>query len=334
MTSWRWTIYCLTACIVGANGCSAGSTGEADEPPTSTTSSSTTGGHGPVGGSGGTATGSGGTGGEANGGAGGFAGATAVGGNGGLGGAGTGASGGVAGSGGTMASGGSGGGSASGGSTASGGSGGGSGGSGGGPASGGFGGFGAMGGIGGVGGTGGSGGFGIGGAGGSGGALIEITSATLGTPSSGGASLSTSFWPGWRFEVDSTSYPNGLNLVEVGFNGTTNNYEFFAAIVELASSSDQPDSYDLTTGDVLLTKVFTPGTVSAPIDITVPLSLNLSPGWYAVVFGTHELYAMGGVRSGHNPVPGAQSIFTLKQNPPGFVTQSGGMRVYVRGAAP
>jgi hypothetical protein len=113
----------------------------------------------------------------------------------------------------------------------------------------------------------------------------------LGTGSGGGLTLSSLFSVAWRFQVPAgrtlTTTQAGLFYRPAATTGT-----LFAAIVPLASASTNPKAPLMPT-DVLISGVVGPFNGIMPQIVTVPLSVKLVPGWYAVVFGTDQLGATG-----------------------------------------
>ena len=67
--------------------------------------------------------------------------------------------------------------------------------------------------------------------------------------------------------------------------------QIFGAIVRLDDFSDVPDSFDLSTPDVLGVSLLTPPGCSN--EVSAPLSLELEPGTYALVFGSGLFGATG-----------------------------------------
>ncbi len=88
-------------------------------------------------------------------------------------------------------------------------------------------------------------------------------------------------WPFHRFEI---TQPTKLQRVGGTFtNAVDTDIDVFAAIVELSGPTDNPDSLDLTTPDLVTTTLMTvaPGTGFQ----TTALNQTLNPGWYALQFG-------------------------------------------------
>lgn len=117
-------------------------------------------------------------------------------------------------------------------------------------------------------------------------ATMLFNSAT-GSALASGLTLDDYFWPTHRFEIAS---PTVTNLVGGYFeNLTLDAISIFGAVIALSSSTDFPNSLDLSTTDVLGATVIdvmpTDGIYSGN------LSLALTPGWYALVFGTGKFGA-------------------------------------------
>lgn len=95
-----------------------------------------------------------------------------------------------------------------------------------------------------------------------------------------GSSVDTNVYSGVKFEVGrpvTTSQIGGHFFSSAGGS-------FFGAVVTLDSKQDFPDSGDFSATDVLGTAVLT-----FPIDsqeVFGDVSLDLGPGWYALVFGS------------------------------------------------
>ncbi|MHC4098810.1 MAG: GEVED domain-containing protein, partial [Planctomycetota bacterium] len=68
--------------------------------------------------------------------------------------------------------------------------------------------------------------------------------------------------------------------------------DFFGAIVSLSGMSDLPNGYPFSGGEVIASTVFDPGFFSS--DFRTPLSVELNPGYYALVFGTDALGSVNG----------------------------------------
>jgi hypothetical protein len=83
-----------------------------------------------------------------------------------------------------------------------------------------------------------------------------------------------------------------VQLVSVGGffeNVTGANRKIFGAVVGLSGPNDVPDSLDLTTSDLIGTTLI--DVLLGSGDFAGGLSLNLTPGWYALGFGTGKFGA-------------------------------------------
>jgi hypothetical protein len=110
-----------------------------------------------------------------------------------------------------------------------------------------------------------------------------------------GTNVSTSVFVGVRFQLNQRALTSKIGGHFVASSSGT----FFGAIVELDDGNDFPDSKDLMTSDVLGHSLLTFPNPSA--EVFADLSLELAPGWYALVFGSglFEATASGGaVRNG------------------------------------
>jgi hypothetical protein len=103
-----------------------------------------------------------------------------------------------------------------------------------------------------------------------------------------GTNVNDESFMGTRFRVDQTWITNRIGGHFVGGPGEES---FFGAIVSLTSSTDVPDSDDLSTLDVLgVAKMLFP---APSAEIFGDISVMLRPGWYAVVFGSGRFGATG-----------------------------------------
>ncbi|MBW8040175.1 MAG: hypothetical protein FVQ85_09275 [Planctomycetes bacterium] len=86
--------------------------------------------------------------------------------------------------------------------------------------------------------------------------------------------------------------------------------DFFGVIVSLDSAGDLPDGYPFFTSEVVASTVFDPGMPSS--DFRTPLAVTLTPGYYALIFGSGRFGSMGGVGAlpyaGQTNRPGASFI--------------------------
>jgi hypothetical protein len=115
-------------------------------------------------------------------------------------------------------------------------------------------------------------------------AVVILDSAASPDPGSAGLYLIVGDfnWTFHRFEITT---PTTLDTVGGYFgNFQDGSLTIFAAIVELTGPTDNPDSLDLTTADLLGTTLMNIGTTVTLYE--TPFSLSLDPGWYALEFGT------------------------------------------------
>lgn len=136
-------------------------------------------------------------------------------------------------------------------------------------------------------------------------ASFIFESATLGaTGQSVGLTVSDSQLVGARFEVASR-----VDSATIGghFDQTIPG-QFFGTVVALSGPDDFPDSSDLSTSDVLGSALITFPEPSE--EVFASLVVTLTPGWYAVVFGSGLFGSSGrGVAPENNPDIGSPSYF-------------------------
>jgi hypothetical protein len=102
----------------------------------------------------------------------------------------------------------------------------------------------------------------------------------------GGTNISHVVFTGVRFELSQsvvTTEIGGHFLQRPGSNPEGDG-SFFGAVVGLGSANDFPDSGNLSTPDVLGSTLLTFPEPSG--EVFGDLSLQLDPGWYALVFGS------------------------------------------------
>jgi len=165
----------------------------------------------------------------------------------------------------------------------------------------------------------------------------RATLGVTGTTSGGGISASDNFYTGWRFEV--TGGP--VTTTRLGGHFFPGTGTVFGAIVALTGPSDDPDSFDLTGGDVMGTALVTMEVTGCSCDLSAPISLTLNDGWYMVIFGTGRFgansFGPGFVaQAAATAVPGAQLNVTYRQashplGQLGPINQGSIARVFVEG---
>jgi hypothetical protein len=98
-----------------------------------------------------------------------------------------------------------------------------------------------------------------------------------------------------KFQLTSHAVTNAIggNFRVVAGQG---NEEIFGAIVTLSGPTDFPNSLDLSTPDVLGTTLLAPSNQVSG-EVTAPLTLALTPGWYALIFGGDLFGATGDGRA-------------------------------------
>jgi hypothetical protein len=125
---------------------------------------------------------------------------------------------------------------------------------------------------------------------------VVLESAVMGTPGRiGGTSITTSQFVGWRFETSQTLDVERIGGHLLSFPDETG--DIFAALVRLQSISSVPMGAPFTPEEVVATTTFRPPFPSA--EVYTPLSATLTPGSYALVFGT-GLFGGTGAGALHN----------------------------------
>jgi hypothetical protein len=161
-------------------------------------------------------------------------------------------------------------------------------------------------------------------------AFTVFETATLGqtglTPS--GVGIYNDQFVGAKFELASSVTTTAIG----GHFGTTTpigNNQFFGAIVALSGPNDFPDSADLSTPDVLGTALLTFPNLSA--EISAPLSVSLTQGHYALVFGSGLFGATGngGGATLNNNTIGAPSWISYRPLDNWNVSNLDGARFFV-----
>jgi hypothetical protein len=134
-------------------------------------------------------------------------------------------------------------------------------------------------------------------------AVVIYESAALGTTGqSGGYTLYASQWLGSRFSLSSTTEITAIGAHLYG-TGT-----YFGAIVSLSSPGALPVGSPFSFGEVVASTTFTgPG---PSVDLSVPLSVMLGPGDYALIFGSGLFGTSGfGAMPGNNANIGSPTYF-------------------------
>lgn len=100
------------------------------------------------------------------------------------------------------------------------------------------------------------------------------------TPNLGGLVIDDAYFVMHRFYLDNTYSLESIG----GYFWADIGRTIFGAVVELSDENDFPNSFDLTTSDVLVTTLLTIENVDG--DYLGDLNFTLDSGWYAVAFGT------------------------------------------------
>lgn len=85
--------------------------------------------------------------------------------------------------------------------------------------------------------------------------------------------------------------PSSVVTTSIGGHFGTLSGNMFGAVVRLSGPADYPDSYDLSTSDVLGSAVLNPQPTAN--DCSTDIVLALSPGWYSLVYGSERFGAHG-----------------------------------------
>jgi hypothetical protein len=171
--------------------------------------------------------------------------------------------------------------------------------------------------------------------------IFESQSFPNSTPNNGALGVTDTFWVIQNFEITTDT-----NVSSVGgyFDNFGDNQTLFAAIIALDSLFDRPNSFDLTTSDVVETTTFEVETTSGA-DFTAQLNVFLSAGFYAVAFGQGAFGADDSVGFGDVSLPDILDDFSTTAVlpltavpfgnfglPPRFVLQGATPRVFVNGS--
>ena len=138
------------------------------------------------------------------------------------------------------------------------------------------------------------------------GASVYQTNPLPSPPYVSGFLISAEQFLGARFEVTSPVETSSIGGLLHGDG------DLFGAIVRLSGPEDMPDSTDLSTSDVIAHAVV-PATPVHQV-ISAPISAELTPGWYAIVFGTGRFGATGNGGADYPPNSTYDAIFTLSNH--------------------
>jgi len=158
------------------------------------------------------------------------------------------------------------------------------------------------------------------------------TSGPTGQTCGQGLAVDSNFFPGTRFQLTQPAVTSAVGGHFLPTDFVTPR-TVFGAIVRLTGPDDFADSADLSTTDVLGTTLITvPPTGST--NVSGPLVLSLSPGWYALEFGSGRFGATGdsGLISG-NSLVGTPDIFSVRQSDGNIAFQASEPRMFVEGTS-
>jgi hypothetical protein len=125
---------------------------------------------------------------------------------------------------------------------------------------------------------------------------VVLESAEMGAPGRiGGTSVTTAHYVGWRFQTAQTLAVERVGGHLLSFPEEPG--DIFAALVRLASIDSVPIGAPFTSEEIVATTTFRPPFPSD--EVFVPLIAPLTPGSYALVFGT-GLFGATGAGALHN----------------------------------
>ena len=162
--------------------------------------------------------------------------------------------------------------------------------------------------------------------------------AVMGNELNSGIVLNSNVWSGFRFEVTGLTTMTTTSM-ELNMRSATGG-TVFAALVRLTDRNDRPDASNLTSPDVLTTKIITVPGGSSSATLSVSVTVALTPGWYAAVFGTgafatsltggtiHSNSGGGGCGSGYG------FPFSIRQSDGAFILQGATPHFQVDGLQP
>jgi len=132
----------------------------------------------------------------------------------------------------------------------------------------------------------------------------------IGAPGDFYPSVASSQFMGARFAIASP-----MTLTSAGIELRNSNGSFFVAVVPLGTMTSVPmgtpsQGIPFNNGEVIHHTVFSAETGSTPVFISTPMSFNLSPGIYGIIFGTGLFEAVGwGQTPGYAKTTGSSSFF-------------------------
>jgi hypothetical protein len=152
-----------------------------------------------------------------------------------------------------------------------------------------------------------------------------------------GLGTNTSFFSGVNFHLSTSAHVSQIGG-NFGDFVTVGNNEIFGAIVPVAGITSAPVPADLSS-NVLATTLITLPAAGQSADVFGNLSLDLSPGFYGVVFGSGKFGATGSTMAVTKwdavaANTGGVQTYVLRQSDGAFFTQVPGARYAVLGTVP
>ena len=144
---------------------------------------------------------------------------------------------------------------------------------------------------------------------------------------SAGLVFSRMFWPGFRFEVTASTRATRLGLqIAPERAGVVQ-----AAIVRLTGPSDAPDVADLSGADVALRADLAMPASATALVLGVDVDVALTPGWYALVFGTTDVGGSLPSAGGRGCIssPGSSFPFSIRQSDGMLILQGAEPHLFV-----
>ena len=149
-------------------------------------------------------------------------------------------------------------------------------------------------------------------------------------------SNNSSFFSGVNFFLASPAQVSDIGGHFINSFSSGNN-EVFGAIVRVNGPTDPPSPFDLSGPNVLGTTLITLPPLNDSENVSGPLSLTLTPGWYAVIFGSGKFGATsensGAIIISSGAAANINGILTysVRQSDGLQIIQAAGARYFVEG---
>jgi hypothetical protein len=144
---------------------------------------------------------------------------------------------------------------------------------------------------------------------------------------SAGLVFSRMFWPGFRFEVTASTRARRVGLqIAPDRTGVVQ-----AALVRLTGPSDGPDVADLSGADVVARADLAMPASATALVLGVDVDVALTPGWYALVFGTTDVGGSLPSAGGRGCIssPGSSFPFSIRQSDGVLILQGAEPHLFV-----